>query len=141
MQWSDWSSDVCSSDLFYGFSKYIKVKRAENVIKFAGVGSALAGLLVVVPTLHDSMVTLSSIMTLLAFFYVTIFTIKSKLTILKILSILFLAVHYFACYMYFGRTFLDYLPIMQKAIHLIQIIWVVGLMYFTSEKNFESIKK
>ena len=126
---------------FYGFSKYIQVKSAANVIKFAGVGSALAGLLVVVPALHDSMVTLSSIMTLVAFFYVTIFTIKSKLSILKILSILFLAIHYFACYMYFTRTFLDYLPIMQKAIHLVQIIWVVGLMYFTNEKDFENIKK
>ena len=126
---------------FYGFSKYIKVKSAANVIKFAGVGSALAGLLAVVPALHDSMVTLSSIMTLVAFFYITIFTIKSKLTFFKIFSILFLAIHYFACYLYFTRTFLDYLPIMQKAIHLVQIVWVVGLMYFTSEKDFEGIKK
>ena len=27
------------------------------------------------------------------------------------MSIFFLAIHYFACYMYFTRTFLDYMPL------------------------------
>ena len=125
---------------FFNFSENIKVKSASNIIKYAGVGSSLCGLGAVIPSLHDIMVTFSSILALFAFFYVTVFVVKSKLLGFKIMSILFLAIHYFACYMYFTRTFLDYLPIVQKAIHLIQIVWILGLVYFTRKEDFEYIK-
>ena len=130
--------DLHNTVFFLRFSKLLTCER--SVIKYAGVGSSLCGLVAVIPSLHDIMVTFSSILALFAFFYVTVFVIKSKLLGFKILSVLFLAIHYFACYMYFTRTFLDYMPIMQKAIHLIQIIWILGLVYFTRKEDFEYIK-
>jgi hypothetical protein len=126
---------------FIGFSDKIKVKSAANVIKYGGLMAALCAFLTVFPSLHDIMVTLSGTCTLLVFFYITVFLFKTKFHFLKIYSVLSLIFFYAATYMYSTRSYIEYLPIMQKTIHLVQIVWVLILEYYTTEKDFQHITK
>jgi hypothetical protein len=91
--------------------------------------------------MHDIMVTASSILTLLIFFYITVMVIKSKLSLMKVLSIIFLLTFYFGAYMYFTRSYLEYMPIMQKIIFLMKIVWILSLQYLTRKEDFQYIIK
>ena len=126
---------------FVRFSAKLKIKSASLVIKYLGILATLFGFITVVPPMHDLMVTLSSILTLLIFFYITVMVLKSKLTWLKVMSVLFLATFYFGAYMYFSRFQLAYMPIVQKIIFLMKIIWVISLEYGTRKEDFAHILK
>ena len=126
---------------FVQFSERIKIRSAAFIIKYLGISATVFGLLTVIPSLHDPMVTLSSILTLLIFFYITVMVIKSKLTLMKIMSITFLLAFYFAAYMYFSRFMLQYLPLMQKIIFLMKIVWILSLEYYTRKEDFQHITK
>jgi hypothetical protein len=126
---------------FITFSNRIKVKSAATVLKYGGMMATLCAFLTVFPSLHDIMVTLSGTFALLIFFYITVFILKSKLHLLKIYSVLSLLLFYVVTYMYSTRSYLEYLPIMQKTVHLVQIVWVLILEYFTKEEDFQHIVK
>ncbi len=125
---------------FVRLSQKINLKKYSVVIKYLGVLLIIFSFLITIPSLHNLMVTFSSIATLLLVFYVTILLVKSKLQLLKLTSIILLAIFYGAAYMYFTKTGLDYLPTVQKIIHILQIIWILGLEYFTTKKDFDHIK-
>lgn len=126
---------------FVNFSSRIKIRSASLVIRYLGIIATIFGLITVVPAMHDIMVTLSSILTLLIFFYITVMIIKSKLTLMKIMSIAFLLTFYFGAYMYFSRFQLEYMPIVQKIIFAMKITWVLSLEYLTDKEDFEHIIK
>jgi hypothetical protein len=126
---------------FVNFSNRIKIRSASLVIKYFGILATTLGFITVVPSMHDIMVTLSSILTLLIFFYITVMVIKSNLTLMKIMSIAFLLTFYFGAYMYFARFQLEYMPIMQKIIFMMKITWVLSLEYLTRKEDFEHITK
>lgn len=126
---------------FVRLSQKIDLKKYSIVIKYLGILLIILSFLITIPSLHNLMVTLSSISTLLLVFYVTILLVKSKLQLLKLTSIILLGIVYGAAYMYFTKTGLDFLPIVQKIIHILQIIWILGLEYFTIRKDFDHIKR
>ena len=126
---------------FVKFSNRIKIKSASLVIKYLGILATILGFITVVPSMHDIMVTASSILTLLIFFYITAMVIKSKLSLMKVLSIIFLLTFYFGAYMYFTRSYLEYMPIMQKIIFLMKIVWILSLQYLTRKEDFQYIIK
>lgn len=126
---------------FIQFAQKIPVKSAAMVIQYGGIALTVLAFFIVMPSLHDMMVTISSIFTLVVFFYITVMVLKSRLLVFKLLSVLLLLIHYLACYQYFTRSYLEYLPLMQKIIHLIQLIWVISLHYFTHKKDFEHVVK
>lgn len=126
---------------FVKFSNRIKIKSASLVIKYLGILATILGFITIVPSMHDIMVTASSILTLLIFFYITVMVIKSKLSLMKVLSIIFLLTFYFGAYMYFTRSYLEYMPIMQKIIFLMKIVWILSLQYLTRKEDFQYIIK
>lgn len=126
---------------FIGFSQRIMLRAAAVVIKWAGVALTVLAFLVVVPSLHDIIVVISFIVTLVVFFYITVMALKSKPVFLKVVSVFFLVFHYFVAYMYFTRTQLDVMPALQKLIHVFQIIWILSLHYGTKEEDFAHITK
>lgn len=126
---------------FVNFSNRIKIRSASLVIKYLGIMATIFGFITVVPAMHDIMVTLSSILTLLIFFYISVMVVKSKLTLMKIMSIVFLLTFYFGAYMYFSRYQLEYMPIMQKIIFTMKITWVLSLEYLTRKEDLEHIVK
>ncbi|MFT6811115.1 MAG: hypothetical protein ACJA01_004362, partial [Saprospiraceae bacterium] len=123
------------------FSRNIKIRSASFIIKYFGILATSLGFLTVVPALHYIIVTISSILPLVIFFYITVIVLKSKLNFLKVISVLFLLTFYFATYMYFTRSYLAYIPIMQKVILLMKIVWILVLEYRTSKEDFEYIIK
>jgi len=125
---------------FVRFSQKVDSKKFSVIIKYLGVLLIILSSLITIPSLHDTIVISSSFPTLLLVFYVAILLIKSKLQVLKLISITLLIVFYLATYMYFTRTGLGYLPIVQKIIHILQIILILGLEYLTKEKDFAHIK-
>lgn len=126
---------------FVRFSAWMKIKSAALVIKYLGILATIFGCITVVPSMHDLMVTVSSILTLIIFFYITIIVLKSNLQALKVLSVIFLSTFYFGAYMYFTRSFIEYMPIVQKLIFLMKIVWVLSLTYFTQKEDFQHITK
>lgn len=126
---------------FIQFSKRVRIRSAALVIKYVGISATSFAILTIFPSLHDVMVTLSSILTLLVFFYITIIVLKSKLPFFKFISVIFLLTFYLGAYMYFTRTYLEYMPLAQKVIYLVKIIWVLALMYFTRLEDFKHITR
>ena len=131
---------LTSGFAFVRFAEKVNVKKYSIVIKYLGLLLIFVSALITIPSLHDGMVTLSSIITLLILFYITVLIFKSKLGALKIISVLFLAIFYAASYMYFTRTATEYLPIVQKLIHVLEIVWILGLEYYTKREDFEGVK-
>jgi len=125
---------------FVRLSQKVEAKKFSGVIRFLGILLIIFSSLITIPSLHDIMVTFSSVATLLLVFYVTILLVKSKLQLLKFTSIVLLVIFYGAAYMYFTKTGLESLPLVQKVIHILQIIWILGLEYFTTKNDFKNIK-
>lgn len=131
---------LSSGFAFVRLARKIILKKFSIVIKYVGLLLIVFSILITIPSFHNLMVTLSSTATLLLVFYVTILLLKSKLQILKFTSLSLLIIFYGAAYMYFTKSGVDYLPIVQKIIHILQFIWIVQLEYFTSKTDFDEIK-
>ena len=123
---------------FVEFSKRIPVNSASKIIKYVGAGGMFFTFLIATP-LHDIMVTIASTMFLIGMFYITIFVLKSKLHLFKLLCIICLLVFYYTLYLY-GSASLKYLPIMQKITFATSMALILGLAYFTKKEDFQHIK-
>lgn len=124
---------------FLHFSQKISSKPARITIMSSGIGAMLAAFLTVSP-LHDAMIPLSSTLVLIAVFYITVMVLRSRLHVLKILSILFLLFLYANNYVYFSQNYVVYLPLMQKVVLLMAVIWVGSLSYGSTEEDFQPIR-
>ena len=125
---------------FVEFSKKIPLKTPAGIIRYFGAGAMLFAFLTVTPW-HDIMITITSTMALVSMFYITVFVFKSKLQLLKILSVLSLLALYICVYIYYSGNFLEILAVMQKTSLGIGMIWIVALNYTARAEDFEHIKK
>ncbi len=123
---------------FIEFSKKIPAKGAAKIVKYFGTGGMLCTFLIVTP-LHDIMITLSSTMFLVSIFYITVFVLKSRLHLFKVLCIICLLIFYYTLYLY-GSGHYVLLPVMQKITFVTTIILVLSLQYFTKKEDFQHIK-
>lgn len=132
---------LCASfgAFFIDFSNKITAVTSALIVKYGGVGAMFFAFLTITP-FHDLMIVVSSVLVLLSCFYITVFVLKSKGLFLKLLSIVFMSTAYVSIYVYFRRSFLDFLPMLQKITFLLSIIWVLSLVYFTRKEDFELIK-
>ncbi|MBI5917063.1 MAG: hypothetical protein HY842_16955 [Bacteroidetes bacterium] len=121
---------------FVRFSKKIMVKSASNVIKYAGVGAMLAALLTATPY-HYVAVTASGTLLMLTLFYITVFLFKSKLHGFKVLAVVCLLALYGSSFVYFTQTYLEVLPLLQKASLLLNLALILGLEYFSEVGDFQ----
>ena len=124
---------------FIHFSAKIPYRTASNIIKYAGILTMIFTFLVVTP-LHDLMILIGITFCLICYFYITFFVLKSKLHLLKILSVITLLVMYLCSYIYFTKQYLIYLPLIQKVSYILNLIWILSLEYFTTEVDFEVVK-
>jgi hypothetical protein len=124
---------------FIGFSKRIPDRGASRIIKYLGAGGMICTFLIVTP-LHDIMVTVASTLFLISIFYITVFVLKSRLHLFKILCISCLLIFYYTLYLY-GSGNYNNLPVMQKVTFASVILLVLGLEYFTRKEDFDFVKK
>jgi hypothetical protein len=122
---------------FIEFPKKIASKGAAKIIRYCGVSAMIFTFLAVTPY-HDTVIRIASTLALISMFYITVFVFKSRLHLLGILSVVCLLVSYSCNYVYFTRSYVEYLPIFQKIALAITITWILSLQYLTSITDFQS---
>lgn len=110
-------------------------KHTHLVLKYIGVVNMLFTFLIAT-TLHDIMVTISSTLTMLGLFYITISILKTKLHWLKFFCIGSLLIFYTTLYLY-GAGDWGLLAVMQKVTFLCFMSLVLTIEYFTRDKDFQ----
>ena len=121
---------------FIEFPKKISSKGAAKIIRYCGVSAMIFAFLAVTPY-HDAVIRIASTLGLISMFYITVFVFKSRLLLLGILSVVCLLVSYSCNYIYFTRSYVEYLPIFQKIALAITIAWILSLQYLTTTTDFE----
>lgn len=105
------------------------------MIKYFGAGAMVFAFLIVTPY-HDVMLTISSVLVLVSMFYITVFVLRSRLQFIKILCIVCLLFIYCCNYMYYTRSYMEVLPVMQKVGIFIALACILTLQYFTTMDDF-----
>lgn len=122
---------------FIEMSKKILVKQASTVLKVVGTVNIVFNFLIATP-LHDLMIVISSTLSLLGLFYITVFILKSKLHVLKICCILCLLIFYYTLFLY-GLGDWGLLAIMQKVSAVCSMSLILGILYFTKVEDFNPV--
>src|SRR5215467_5715818 len=123
---------------FVHTSQKIPQKHTELVLKSIGVVNMLFTFLIATP-LHDIMVTVSSTLTMIGLFYITVSILKTKLHWLKLFCIISLLIFYSTLYLY-GAGDWALLAVMQKVTFLCFMLLVLTIEYFTSGEDFQQNK-
>ena len=123
---------------FIHTSRKILQKHTALVLKSIGIINMLFTFLIAT-SLHDIMVTVSSTLTMLGLFYITVFILKTKLHWLKFFCIGSLLIFYSTLYLY-GAGDWGLLAVMQKVTFLCFMFLVLTIEYFTGGKDFQHNK-
>ena len=123
---------------FIHTSQKIPQKHTELVLKSIGVINMLFTFLIATP-LHDVMVTVSSTLTMLGLFYITVYVLKTKLHWLKFFCMGSLLIFYSTLYLY-GAGDWGLLAVMQKVTSLCFMLLVLTIEYFTRGEDFQQNK-
>ncbi|HVI46191.1 MAG TPA: hypothetical protein VM802_15050 [Chitinophaga sp.] len=121
---------------FIDFSKKIPSPGAAGVIRYCGV-SAMVFAMLIVTRYHDLALTFTTTLGLLSMFYVVVYIFRSRLTLLKVFSVLCLLICYVDNYIYYSGSFIQILPVMQKINMVVVISWILCLYYFTKKEDFQ----
>jgi len=122
---------------FMHMAKKLHSKHASLVLKGIGFTIVIVNFLVATP-LHDIMVTLSSTLSMLGIFYITIFIFRTKLHLFKIVCVLCMLLFYYTLFLY-GVGDWGLLAIMQKLSLLSATMLVLALEYFTNAEDFKQV--
>ncbi|HLP93194.1 MAG TPA: hypothetical protein VK168_04115 [Saprospiraceae bacterium] len=125
---------------FLRFSRKLASKQLSVVIKYGGLLLTISSVLVTIPVLHNPLVTIGIVLNLLVSFYITVTLLKSRLRVLSIFTVLVLLSLYGAAFMFTTRSSHDYMPLVQKITHVLQIVWILCLEYFTRKEDFDHIR-
>lgn len=120
---------------FVHTSGKIPNKHTKLVLQSVGIVNMLFTFLIATP-LHDIMVTISSTLTMLGLFYITVFVVKSKLHWLKLFCIGSLLIFYSTLFLY-GAGHWGLLAVMQKVSFICFTVLVLMIEYFTSDEDFQ----
>ncbi|MEA1787617.1 hypothetical protein U1E44_16060 [Arenibacter sp. GZD96] len=123
---------------FIHTSRKIPHKHTELVLISIGVVNMIFTFLIATP-LHDIMVTVSSTLTMIGLFYITIFILKAKNHWLTLFCIASLLIFYSTLYLY-GAGNWGLLAVMQKITFLCFMLLVLTIEYFTKAEDFQQNK-
>jgi hypothetical protein len=120
---------------FIHTSQKIPQKHSELVLKSIGIVNMFFTFLIST-SLHDIMVTVSSTLTMIGLFYITVSILKTKLNWLKLFCIWSLLIFYFTLYLY-GAGNWGLLAVMQKITFFCFMLLVLAIEYFTRGEDFQ----
>lgn len=123
---------------FINMSKRIPSRHAANVLKYIGAANIVFNFLIATP-LHDIMVTISSTLSLLGLFYITVFILKTNLHFFKLFCITCLLTFYYTLFLY-GSGDWGLLAIMQKVSLISSMALILGIEYFIKREDFKQLK-
>lgn len=119
---------------FINTSRKIPQKHTELVLKTVGIVNMVITFLIAT-SLHDIMVTISSTLTMLGLFYITVSIFMTNFNWLKLFCVLSLMIFYSTLYLY-GAGNWGLLAVMQKITFLLFTLLVLTIEYFTSTEDF-----
>ena len=122
---------------FINMSKKMSSKHAATVLKIVGIANILFNFLIATP-LHDLMITISSTLSLLGLFYITVFILKTKLQLLKFCCVICMLTFYYTLFLY-GAGDWGLLAVMQKITLVSSMLLILSLEYFTKKEDFKQI--
>ncbi|WP_194975495.1 hypothetical protein [Aquiflexum lacus] len=123
---------------FIHTSRKIPHKHTELVLISIGVVNMFFTFLIATP-LHNIMVTVSSTLTMIGLFYITVFILKTKIHWLTLFCIVSLLIFYSTLYLY-GAGNWGLLAVMQKVTFLCFMLLVLTIEYFTKAEDFQQNK-
>ena len=123
---------------FIHTSRKIPHKHTELVLIIIGLVNMLFTFLIATP-LHDIMVTVSSTVTMIGLFYITVFIFRTKIHWLTLFCIVSLLIFYSTLYLY-GAGNWGLLAVMQKVTFLCFMLLILTIEYFTSAEDFQQNK-
>lgn len=119
---------------FVNMSRKMSSKHAAKVLVIVGAANIVASFLITT-SLHDIMVTVSSTLSMLGLFYITVFILKTRLHWLKLTCVGCMLMFYFTLYLY-GAGDWQLLAIMQKVSLISSMLLILSLEYFTQASDF-----
>ncbi len=123
---------------FTNMSKKIPDKNAGVILKYGSIANVLC-MFLIVTSLHDIMLNISITLFWTCIVIITVFIIKTKLHFFKIICLLCLVIFYYSIYLWATNDW-NVLPTMQKVNFINSTLLILGLEYFTKEKDFAHIK-
>lgn len=123
---------------FINMAKKLPDKNAAYILKYAGIAN-VAFTFLTVTAWHDVMLIISTSLFWTCMVIATVFILKTKLHLLKVVCIITLLVFYYTVYLW-GTSNWALLPIMQKVNFMSSTLLILGLEYFTKKEDFEHIK-
>lgn len=123
---------------FIHTSRKIPHKHTALVLISIGVVNMIFTFLIAT-SLHNIMVTVSSTLTMIGLFYITVFILKTKIHWLTLFCIVSLLIFYSTLYLY-GAGNWGLLAVMQKVTFLCFMLLVLTIEYFTKEEDFQQNK-
>jgi hypothetical protein len=124
---------------FINMANKMSYKHVSMVLMIVGLANIFFNFLIATP-LHDIMITVSSTLSLIGLFYITVFTLKTRLHVLKISCIICMLTFYYTLYLY-GAGDWGLLAIMQKISLICSIILILGLEHFTGKEEYKQIEQ
>jgi hypothetical protein len=123
---------------FMHTARKIPHNHTELVLKSVGIANMVSTFLIATP-LHDLMVTISSTLTMLGLFYITVFILRTKLHWLKFFCIASMLLFYLTLFLY-GAGDWGLLAVMQKVTFICFMFLVLAIEYFTKSEDFQQNK-
>lgn len=120
---------------FMHTSRKMPHRHSELVLKTIGIVNMLFTFLIATPW-HDLMVTVSSTLTMLGLFYITVPILKTKLHALKFFCIGCLMIFYTTLYLY-GAGDWALLAVMQKVSALCFMLLILTIEYFLKGEDLQ----
>ena len=118
---------------FIRMSRVITEKHATRVLKVIGYANIVFNFMIATP-FHDVMITISSTLSLLGLFYITVFILRTQLHLLKVCCIVCMLIAYYTLFLY-GMGNWPLLAIMQKVAMICSALLVLGLTYFMKAED------
>jgi hypothetical protein len=123
---------------FIHTARKIPHNHTDLVLKSVGIANMVFTFLIATP-LHDLMVTISSTLTMLGLFYITVFILRTKLHWLKFFCIASMLLFYLTLFLY-GAGDWGLLAVMQKVTFICFMLLVLAIEYFTKSEDFQQNK-
>lgn len=120
---------------FLNMSKKMFNRHAAQVLMVVGLADVFFNFMIAT-SLHDLMITLSSTLSLLGLFYITVFMLKTKLHVLKVACLVCMLTFYFTLFLY-GMGDWGLLAIMQKVSVISSVLLILCLEFFTRKEDFK----
>ncbi len=118
---------------FIRMSRVIAEKHTKWVLRVIGYGNIAFNFMIATP-LHDAMVTISSTLSLLGLFYITVVILRSQLHLLKVCCVVCMLLFYYTLFLY-GTGDWGLLAVMQKVALVCSTLLTLGLTYFSKAED------